>query len=227
MKTPGKRRRLAARDPDAPVALDPQELPEWLERVRLTVEREAPVMKTLLMRAISAVLEFSALSETSAVNATAAPTDLTVLLRALSSGELLEDLKRAEPLAPAFIRGIEAKRQLIDGHGGSMTAEQVAQSLGITRQAVEKRRRAGKLIALTTGRYGYRYPVWQFTESGSVPGLEAVLSVLSPHDEWMQAAFFVGRNPYLENRTPIETLKAGETEDVLTAAEIFGEHGAA
>jgi hypothetical protein len=161
------------------------------------------------------------------MNATAAPTDLTVLLRALSAGELLADLNRAEPLAPAFIRGIEARRQLIEDNGGTLTAEQVAQSLGLTRQAVEKRRRAGKLIALTTGRHGYRYPAWQFSESGTLQGLEVVLGVLAPHDEWMQTAFFVGRNPRLRDRTPLEMLKAGEVDMVLTAAEAYGEHGAA
>jgi hypothetical protein len=205
----------------------PLELPEWLERVRLTVAREAPIMQSLMMRAISAVLEFSSLSEASAVNATAAPTDLAVLVRALSSGELLDDLKRAEPLAPAFIRGIEAKRRLIDDNGGALTAEQVAQNLGITRQAVEKRRRAGRLVAVSTGRHGYRYPVWQFTDSGTLPGLEDVLGVLAPHDEWMQTAFFVGHHPWLEDRTPLEMLQAGEIEQVLNAAEVYCEHGAA
>ena len=59
----------------------------------------------------------------------------------------------------------------------------------ITRQAVEKRRRAGKLIALTMGRHGYRYPVWQLTKSGVLPGFDKVLAVLASHDEWMQTAF--------------------------------------
>jgi hypothetical protein len=212
---------------DQPPTDAPQELPEWLERVRLTVQREAPIMQTLIMRAISAVLEFAALSEASAVNASAAPTDLAVLVRAISSGELLDDLKRAEPLAPAFIRGIEARRHLIDEHGGALTAEQVAQNLGITRQAVEKRRRMGKLLAVTTGRHGYLYPIWQFTKSGTLLGLEAVLGILAPHDEWMQTAFFVGQNPRLGDKTPLEMLQAGEIEKVLTAAEVYGEHGAA
>jgi hypothetical protein len=205
----------------------PAEFPEWLERVRLTVENEAPLMQALMRRAISAVLDFSALSEESIVNATAAPTNLTVLVRALSSGELLEDLKAAEPLAPAFIRGIEAKRRLIEENGGTLNAEHVSQHLGITRQAVEKRRRAGKLIALTMGRHGYRYPVWQLTKSGVLPGFDKVLAVLASHDEWMQTAFFVSANPRLGGRTPIETLKAGELESVLDAAEAYGEHGAA
>lgn len=205
----------------------PQEIPEWLEHVRLRVESEAPIMRALMRRAISAVLRFHALSVESVVNATSAPTDLAVLLRALSSGELLDDLKSVEPLAPAFIRGIEAKRKLIEEHGGTWTAEKAGEVLGITRQAVDKRRRAGTLIGLTTGRYGYRYPIWQFTQSGAVPGLEDVLTALASHDEWMQAAFLISKNPRLNGRTPIEMLKAGKLDQVLNAAQVYGEHGAA
>jgi hypothetical protein len=204
----------------------PPDIPEWLEEVRLAVEHQAPLLQALLKRAINAVLEFTALSENAIANATQAPTNLAVLLRALSSGELLEDLRKAEPLAPAFIRGIEASRRLIDEHGGALKAQRVADNFGITPQAVAKRRREGKLIAITAGRHGHRYPVWQFTASGVLPGLEDALKALAPHDEWMQIAFFVSKNTHLGNRTPIELLKAGKLDLVLNAAEIYGEHGA-
>jgi hypothetical protein len=213
---------MPAGEPQGP----PQEIPEWLEDVRLTVEREAPILRTLLVRGINAVLQFTALSESAIANATEAPTDLAVLLRALSSTELLDDLKAVEPLAPAFIRGIEASRRLIDDHGGALTAVQVAETLGISRQMVEKRRRAVKLLAVSTGRHGYRYPVWQFDESGVLSGLEDTLKVLAPHDEWMQVAFFVGKNQRLAHRTPAEALKAGDLDAVLDAAAVYGEHGA-
>jgi hypothetical protein len=205
----------------------PRDVPEWLERVRSSVEGEAPAMRALMMRAITAVLKFHGLSETAMVNAASAPTDLAVLVRALSSGELLDDLETVEPLARAFIRGIEAKRALIEGHGGSLTSEKAAEILGITRQAVDKRRRTGKLIGLTTGRYGFRYPVWQFAETGTIPGLEQALTALSSHDEWMQAAFLISPNPRLGDKPPVEVLKAGDLDRVLKAAEAYGEHGAA
>ena len=79
---------------------------------------------------------------------------------------------------------------------------------------------------VSTGRHGYRYPAWQFDESGVLPGLEDVLKVLATHDEWMQVAFFVSKNQRLANRTPVETLKAGKVDLVLDAAEVYGEHGA-
>jgi hypothetical protein len=194
--------------------------------VRLTVEKENPLLRTLMVRGINAVLQFSALSESAIANATEAPTNLAVLLRALSSPELLDDLRQADPLAPAFIRGIEAARRLINDNGGALTAAQAAAHLGITRQMVDKRRHAGKLLAISTGRHGYRYPVWQLDNSGVLPGLEDVLKVLASHDCWMQVVFFVSKNDRLGGKTPIESLKAGELKRVLDAAALYGEHGA-
>lgn len=188
-------------------------------------------MQTLIRRSIMGVLTFINLSEESVVNATSAPTDVATLVRALSSkevmGELLEDLKQAEPLAPAFVRGIQARRRLIEENGGALTSDQVAQIIGISRQAVEKRRSGGKLIAISTGRHGFLYPVWQFDKSGTLEGLQEVLAVLEPHDEWMRTIFFVSNNPRLGGRTPVEMLQAGKLKEVLDAALIYGEHGSA
>jgi len=227
MRSPHPRKAAADRDVPPPTEPTGSGIPEWLETIRVAVENEGPIIQTLIRRAISAVLEFTTLSEDSAVNATAAPTDLAVLIRALSSDELLNDLKTAEPLAPAFLRGIKARQRLLEEHGGTLSSDEVAAILGISRQAVEKRRRAGKLLALSTGGHGYRYPVWQFDESGVLPGLDDVLKALAPHDEWMQTAFFLGSNPRLGDRTPVHVLKAGGLSVVLGAAEVYGEHGAA
>ena len=209
----------------------PPEIPEWLEAVRTRVEREAPLMQALIQRSIMAVLEFSKLSEESALNATSAPTDVVVLVRALSSrdflSDLLEDLKQAEPLAPAFLRGIEAKRRFIEENGGAYTSDQVAKIIGISRQAVVQRRTAGKLIALSTGRHGFLFPVWQFDESGTLEGLQEVLAILESDDEWARLIFFVGKNPHLGDRSPVEMLRAGRIKEVLEAARLYGEHGSA
>lgn len=183
-------------------------------------------MQVFMMRAINAVLKFTELSEDSIMDAAKSSRDLDVLVKGLLASPIVEDLRAVEPLTPAFIRGYEAKRKLVEEHGGALSAEKVGELLGITRQAVEKRRQAGKLLALSIGRHGYRYPAWQFTESGTLPGLDQVLRVLSSHDQWMQTAFFVSGNPRLDNRTPREMLQMGETDRVLNAAAVYGEHGA-
>lgn len=74
---------------------------------------------------------------------------------------------RAEPageeaggLAPAFARGRRTRADLPGAEGGTPTAAEVARRLGLTRQAVEQRRRAGRLLALPTDRRGYAYRAW-------------------------------------------------------------------
>jgi hypothetical protein len=200
-------------------------LPEWLDELRVTVESKPPLIRALLLRSLRAVQQFGSLSEEAAVNASAAPTDLEVLIRALSALELIDDIKFLDPLAPAFIRGLQARIRLLNENGGVLTAEQVGEILGITRQAVEKRRAAGHLLGLNTGRHGHRYPAWQFTSSGVLPGLQDVLRALAAHDPWMQTAFFLGKNPRLNDRTPLATLAEGHVREVLQAAQAFGEHG--
>jgi len=227
MGTRRQPRRRSTQSTTEQTASLPSSIPQWLEQVRSTVEKESPLLQALMRRSISAVLRFTELSENSVVNATAAPTDLIVLLRALSSGELLDDLRSVEPLAPAFIRGIQAQRRLLEEHGGTLSAAESAQILGLSREAVDKRRQANALLALSMGRHGYRYPVWQFTKSGTLPGLKDLLQALAPHDQWMQIAFFVSKNPRLNDATPIDALKAGNLKRVLAAAQAYGEHGAA
>jgi hypothetical protein len=219
--------RVAASPGDPPNPPPPPDLPEWLEAVRVTVEKEAPLMQVFMVRAINAVLQFTAVSEDLVMDAARAPRDLDVLLKGLLASPIVEDLRVVEPLAPAFIRGYETKRKLIEEHGGTLSAEKVGVILGISRQAVEKRRQSGKLLALSLGRHGFRYPIWQFTESGTLAGLEQVLNTLSSHDQWMQTAFFVSGNPRLNGRTPKEMLETGEIERVVNAASVYGEHGAA
>jgi hypothetical protein len=118
-----------------------------------------------------------------------------------------------------------ASRRLIDENGGALTATQTGALLGISRQMVDKRRHAGKLLAISTGRHGYRYPAWQFERSGVLSGLEDVLKALASHDGWIQIAFFVSKNERLGG-TPIEALRAGRLNAVLDAAAVYGEHGA-
>jgi hypothetical protein len=43
----------------------------------------------------------------------------------------------------------------------------------------------------------------------------------------MQSIFFANGNDRLNNRTPLDALRQGETEAVVRAAEAYGEQGAA
>lgn len=152
-----------------------------------------------------------------------APTDYGVLARALNLEEALTEVRASDPLAAARLRGIDAKRRLLESEGGTVSSSQAAKMLKMTRQAVDKRRKEGKLLAIELGRRGYCYPAWQF----GLKGFEEVLLALPSGDFWERLSFFLNPSDLLEDQTPIQALgKGSNVEGVLRAAKEYGEHGA-
>jgi hypothetical protein len=183
--------------------------------------------RVFVTRAINAVADLAERNaEGSLEAATAASSDWEVLVRALSSTDVAPS-SVSDPLANARLRGIHARRQLLQAEGGAIPASEVAEILGISRQAVDKRRQSGTLLAIGVGGHGYHYPAWQFDHYGVIGGLEPVLKALARHDEWMKLAFFVNANVRLDGESPLQRLRRGDVESVLDAAQAYGEHGAA
>jgi hypothetical protein len=158
--------------------------------------------------------------------ATAAPTDYLVAVEALSSAPEAADLVTVDPFAAAKFRGLKRKQQMLEAAGGAMSSEQVAEVLGISRQAVDKRRAANQLLALIQGRRGYSYPSFQFEDGKTVSGLEGVLWELKDLDPWMQMVFFTSPHERLGGKTPLEQLRKGSANQVKAAARGYGEQGA-
>lgn len=161
--------------------------------------------------------------------AAAAPSDFEAVLRAiLASGPKLAKLdRRQDPLTVARLRGRQASLALMSSEGGTLSTAQVAEFLAISRQAVNKRRQAGRLLALPVGSRGFAYPAWQFADGDVLPGFVTVLEKLADHDPWMQARFFLLANKCLGDARPLDALREGDVETVTAAAEVYGEHGAA
>jgi hypothetical protein len=110
--------------------------------------------------------------------------------------------------------------------GGVISSGKVAELLNVSRQAVDKRRAANQLLALTQGRRGYSYPTFQFEDGKTLNGLEEVLRNLRALDPWMQLRFFTSPHERLGNETPIDALRSGKVNDVVRAASGYGEQGA-
>jgi hypothetical protein len=160
-------------------------------------------------------------------DATAAPSDYLVAVEALTSASETTQLIVEDPFIAAKLRGLKRKQQMLETAGGALTSEQAAEVLGISRQAVDKRRAAAQLLALTQGRRGYSYPSFQFEDGKPITGLEEVLTELKELDPWMQMVFFTSPNERLGDKTPLERLKKGLVSEVKAAATGFGEQGAA
>ncbi len=222
-RNPARRGAVAQRSPESEY---PREWPEWIDRLRRRVQEETPAKREWAEKAGNFILQLMELSDEALVDASAAPDNWHVVLRAMGSPEMLRQMQASDPLADAFLRGIEARTKLIQENGGVFSTEQVARYLGVTQQAVTKRRNGRQLLGLTFRRRGCMYPAWQFVHSGTVPGLHVVLMALAEYDEWMQNVFFITPNTRLAGRRPLEYLREGKVAEVVQAAKEFGQHGA-
>jgi hypothetical protein len=203
---------------------DPQPEHRFLSwALREIAETKHPAFQSRILRAFINLEE--SLPGSTIEQATGAPTDFLVALEALSSAPGTSQLIADDPLLAAKIRGLKRKKQMLEVSGGALSSVQVAEVLGISRQAVDKRRSSNQLLALTQGRRGYSYPSFQFEDGKTIRGLEEVLARLKSLDPWMQMVFFTGRNERLGGKTPIEGLQKGFVEEVARAASGYGEQG--
>ena len=80
--------------------------------------------------------------------ATSAPTDHLVVLEAIRAAPWVAELASDDPIAAAKLRGLKRRRERLKAAGGTLTSEQVGEFLGLSRQAVDKRRASNQLLAL-------------------------------------------------------------------------------
>jgi hypothetical protein len=118
-------------------------------------------MVTSSFNGLRAIEELQSLDEKTLAEAVQVPTDYSVLLSALNTEEALASIRAHDPLAGARLRGLEAKRKLLEVEGGALSTAQIAGELQVTRQAVDKRRKERKLLRVEVWKKGFRYPVWQ------------------------------------------------------------------
>ena len=136
------------------------------------------------------------------------------------------DLSSVDPFEEALARGVAVKQEALERGGGGLTSSQVARALGITRQAVDKRRRRRALLAVPVGSGEYLYPGCQFTGQGVVPSLERVLRAFPIESPWTQLSVLIEPAPALGGRTVLEALQAGDVTEAIDLVEGFGEQGA-
>jgi DNA-directed RNA polymerase specialized sigma24 family protein len=173
----------------------------------------SPIRAAFWARATTALKRIAERAdETSLERAVAAPTDAGTLARAMSDypgiGDSVEEL---DPLAAAIARGAEQKVEILRQGGGALPVSDVAKLLGISRQAVDKRRREGKLLAVPRGA-DYVYPACLFADGEIVPGLTEILAQFGPQRSWTVLAFLVTPDDRLGALSPLEALQKKEAK---------------
>ena len=125
----------------------------------------------------------------------------------------------------ALARGLAAQEELRERSGGFRPTAWVGEHLKISRQAVDKRRKAGKLLAFAAADGTYEYPFCQFTSDGVVPGLEEALAAFAVESPWERLAALVNPSPALSGRSVIEVLRSArgpeERERAIAVARDF------
>lgn len=143
------------------------------------------------------------------VAALAAATDIGTLARATADQAAAEATRRLDPLAGAIARGAAAKADLADQAGGLLSAAAAGRLLGISRAAVDKRRGAGRLLALRI-RSDWHYPACQFRGEEVLPGLAEVLAAMADASGWSILAFLLSPDDALAGQAPLDLLRQGD-----------------
>lgn len=170
-----------------------------------------PIREAFRRRAMGALERMAqAASPEMLTEALASPTDTGSLARLLADDAASEALRHLDPLAGAIARGAEARARLIEAAGGLLGADAVGRLLGITRQAVDKRRVAGRLLALRI-RGDWHYPAVQFAPDGEASeGLAEVIAAMPEASPWAVLDFLLAPDDALGGRTPLRALQAGD-----------------
>lgn len=180
-------------------------------------------------KAVAAILRFvEKADDETCLRALSAPDEASSLINFLASDEVAGILaeETRDPLAAAVARGIGRRKALIEAEGGTASGQQVADLLGVTRQAVDKRRRNNRMLAVPTGGGDWRYPLWQIQGHKVLPGLEDVLHALAAVGPWTKLYFFLSPTEELQNGRPLDFLRLGKTKEVIECALRLEEHGA-
>lgn len=108
---------------------------------------------------------------------------------------------------------------------GALAAKDVADLLEVGRQTPHDRAKAGTLLAIKDNGQ-LRFPAWQFDPEGPdgvVEGLpEVVQAMRGPMSPLAKIRWFLSPKSLLAARTPLDALREGDVEDVVTEARAIG-----
>jgi hypothetical protein len=162
-------------------------------------------------------------NEATLVEAMAAPTDFGTLARVLIDlGAIGSAVAEIDPDAIDLVREIEHRADIVRRAGGMLSAEDVGKLLNISRQAVDKRRRSGTLLALRQGG-DWLYPRAQFHEHEVIPDLAIVIRGLEVSGPWVTLEFLVTEDDVLGDLSPRAALLRGGALRERVATLVRGE----
>lgn len=146
------------------------------------------------------------MTEEALMSALSAGSDVGSLARAISSPALKDPALEIDPLAPARARVLEHRKEVAQEAGEMLTAGQASDLLGISRQALDKRRKAASVLGVRVGSDWY-YPSLQFEDATPLPRLKEALKAHHGVDGWVILDSLIAADPTYDNRSIIDLLR--------------------
>ena len=193
------------------------------DRLRTAV-RASQALSTEELKVVASLVDF-AQTGASMKKRSAVSRGIVSALRTLQEGkddplaEIDEPMSTAEAAAELSLAEAEVQANRERLLKDSLSASEAAALIGRSRQAIERLRRADRLLALRAGNQ-WRYPHWQFepdAAGGVLPGLKEILRML--HLSAAGAAFWLLKPAKrIGGVPPIELLRRHDPEPVLQLA---------
>lgn len=148
------------------------------------------------------------------LEAVAAPTDFETLIIMVQEGAVLPPPVAEPPLAGAMALAVVHKQGLLARIGPMLPVSEVQNLLGISRQAVDKRRERGSLLGVRLG-HSWFYPELQFDMANDArvyPALSKVLKIHEGDSPWVVFDALLANDPVFGGRTMLDVVRAGQDD---------------
>lgn len=89
---------------------------------------------------------------------------------------------------------------------------------GVSKQAVDARRKKHTILAVKTSDGRWAYPTFQFTGNDVDPALTPAIQALRTAPAWSVALWFVTPNPDLDETTPLAWARSGRPAQALVVS---------
>jgi hypothetical protein len=123
-------------------------------------------------------------------------------------------------MGEARARGEVLAATLLSG-ADMLGSNEFAALIGVSREGLHRKRLRHEVLGLEGAKRGYRFPKWQLTREGLLPGLPEVFARLDGNP-WAVIRFLRQHHPELGGQTALQALRAGKVAQVLGAAENAG-----
>lgn len=127
------------------------------------------------------------------------------------------------------LRSLGVEEEVRDMEGGGLSDTEFAAALGVSaRETVRNYREKGRIFAWEKDARNLRYPAWQIHEGRLLPGLAEILAVLTKRGRsaFAIANYFLSESEELDDKRPLDLLRANHVEEVKAHAERYGSIGA-